>query len=314
MDIAPENDTSRERLEALATLATVSLAPRDRQALVKQTALQLGAMACAIHGALQQAGAEICLLHCEEGVDPAGVEELFTMLQPQVVLAEEAIRVSNLGERYRSQLWLRTCGLQNYLGIPLFDGAGSISAIAAVFGNKDQTFASEDEWFLKIAGRLVADSLARDASYARTQAEPPQVREGQPVNESRRKRASAAGRRPTILVIDDNRQVNDVLCGFLSMRGYAVEPAFNGLEGLELFEPSRHDLVITDVAMPLMNGWELIAALKPKWPDCPVILISGYGAEAWNRTKAGKEGVSAVLQKPLDLDELANTVKNLLAC
>ncbi|MGH9902382.1 MAG: response regulator, partial [Pyrinomonadaceae bacterium] len=128
--------------------------------------------------------------------------------------------------------------------------------------------------------------------------------------------AKAAARALSVLVIDDDQIVNELICEFLTVEGYRVESAFDGLQAMRMFRPAEHDVVMTDVAMPLMNGWELIAALRVRAPELPVVLITGYGSGNWNESYLQKQGVAAVLSKPLDLarmtgilEEIARTKK-----
>jgi CheY-like chemotaxis protein len=113
------------------------------------------------------------------------------------------------------------------------------------------------------------------------------------------------------MVVDDDKVTNDLICEFLIMKGFAVDPAFNGLEASQKFNPARHDLVITDLAMPLMNGWELIALLHSRAPALPIILITAYWADC-RPSEEPREGVSAILNKPVNLSQLASAVAKLL--
>ncbi len=111
--------------------------------------------------------------------------------------------------------------------------------------------------------------------------------------------------------MDDDKVTNDLICEFLIMKGFVVDPAFNGLEASQKFNPTKHDLVITDLAMPLMNGWELIAVLHKRAPALPIILITAYWGDFKQRQEQ-REGVSAVLNKPVNLSQLASTVAQLM--
>ena len=72
-------------------------------------------------------------------------------------------------------------------------------------------------------------------------------------------------------------------------------------------------MVMTDVAMPLMNGWELIAALRVRAPELPVVLITGYSNGNWNENFLRTQGVCAVLNKPLDLTHLSEILEEIKA-
>jgi CheY-like chemotaxis protein len=118
------------------------------------------------------------------------------------------------------------------------------------------------------------------------------------------------GRRQ-VLVADDNEAVRDVLSRALSICGYDVTLAENGIEAGKLFLTGSYDLVITDLQMPLMNGWELSRLIKERSPNTPVMVVSGACDEAhWEKTNLGF--VDAVILKPFRLKELEGTVHRLL--
>ena len=82
-----------------------------------------------------------------------------------------------------------------------------------------------------------------------------------------------------LLVIDDEEHVLSNLCHFLADKEYDVISATNGLEGLKLLENDQQgiDLIITDIVMPKLSGIGLILMIKKKFPDMPVIAITGWG-------------------------------------
>ena len=79
----------------------------------------------------------------------------------------------------------------------------------------------------------------------------------------------------TILVVDDEPAVLDIVSRFLEVAGYATETAVNVREGLRVFEHSRPSLVITDASMPEMDGYELCRRVR-EVSDVPVMMLSGY--------------------------------------
>ena len=77
-----------------------------------------------------------------------------------------------------------------------------------------------------------------------------------------------------------------------------------------MFQPSGHNLVITDVMMPDMNGWEVVGALRVRAPEVPFVVVTGYSSKStWDEKFLRKQGVVAVLNKPVDLDELAGILR-----
>jgi signal transduction histidine kinase len=103
-----------------------------------------------------------------------------------------------------------------------------------------------------------------------------------------------------VLLVDDEPLVCDVITKYLTTDGHIVQIATNGIEGLEKFYKGRFDLVITDQAMPDMNGEKLVGFIKQVAPKAPVIMLTGFG----DIMKAAGEipsGVSCLLSKPVTL-------------
>lgn len=297
----------REHLRALATISTGKTAP-DRGSCMTSEATSL----LNVIGSVFQStnGAERFFLHNQNGVPPDSIRILAADLKTKIVSAGSSLTIQDLRRQYPDESWLVEHEVHSYLGVPIFAADQSISAVAAVFGGANRIFGEEDDWWLRTAGQLVRDSLACE-TLERKLSELGRVMDaslaGQSTGES-----EVAARKSTILVIDDDRQINDLICQVLTIEGYEIEPAFNGVEAIQAFRPAKHDLVITDIAMPLMNGWELIAALRVRSPVLPIILISGYGNAEWNQSYLKKQGVSAVLNKPLNLGQLIALVAGLI--
>ncbi len=122
----------------------------------------------------------------------------------------------------------------------------------------------------------------------------------------------ALGRTRQLLVVDDDRAIQTLLSRTLSLMGYDVNLAGNGLEGMDLFLKGSYDLVITDLQMPLMNGWELSRLVKERSPKTPVIVITGSCDDNhWDKLKMN--GVDAIIPKPFKLKEIGKTVQGLLS-
>jgi two-component system cell cycle sensor histidine kinase/response regulator CckA len=117
----------------------------------------------------------------------------------------------------------------------------------------------------------------------------------------------------TILLVDDEAAVRRPLCQALGLCGYTVREARDGFEALRLHgEPeTRADLVVLDVKMPGMSGWDVLAELKRRDPRLPVILTSGYTQED-SQPPAHAAAPDAFLPKPYDLAELMAQVHRLL--
>jgi len=107
----------------------------------------------------------------------------------------------------------------------------------------------------------------------------------------------------SILVADDDPIIRKSLQEMLRLEGYQVDTASDGTEALKRLEQSSVDVVLTDVKMPALGGFELLAKIKTFSPDTVVILITGYGSieDAVNGIKAG---AYEYITKPLNDDEI----------
>jgi DNA-binding NtrC family response regulator len=114
-----------------------------------------------------------------------------------------------------------------------------------------------------------------------------------------------------ILIIDDSREIVAALKAFFQ-RKYQILTAYNGFDGLQSFEQYENsiDLVITDLVMPELSGVAVISILKKKYPEIPIIAITGWSMElAATRTKIGADHV---LEKPFEISDLDKLVSKLL--
>ena len=110
-----------------------------------------------------------------------------------------------------------------------------------------------------------------------------------------------------ILVVDDERQIIRMLRASLQSSGYEVLTASNGVEGLERFGSGRPDLIITDLAMPEMNGLELTQAVR-RLDRTPIIVLSVRDTDAM-KVKALDEGADDYLTKPFSMPELLARIR-----
>ncbi|MEW6749716.1 MAG: PAS domain S-box protein [Candidatus Latescibacterota bacterium] len=126
-------------------------------------------------------------------------------------------------------------------------------------------------------------------------------------------KVSASGGSETILVVEDDAAVRDVVCRMLAHEGYAAVAAPSGEEALRLAaqHPGPIHLLLTDVIMPGMNGRELSATLTAARPELPTLYMSGYLEGAITPEELARPGV-AFLSKPILPEELARQVRRLL--
>jgi two-component system KDP operon response regulator KdpE len=113
--------------------------------------------------------------------------------------------------------------------------------------------------------------------------------------------------KPRILVVDDEPQLTRVLRTGLTARGYEVRVASDGLTGLETFGDWHPDLVITDLAMPNMNGLELCRRLRD-FSEVPIVVLSAKGEEK-TKVEALDIGADDYVTKPFGMDELLARVR-----
>lgn len=117
------------------------------------------------------------------------------------------------------------------------------------------------------------------------------------------------GKGAHILVVEDDNEVRRVIVECLSLIGYQVTEAANGVEGLQAVRAQRPDLMVVDFAMPDMTGAEVIARVREDEPDLPVILATGYADMAAVDRLAGKP---SILRKPFDIAALGDAVNDAL--
>jgi CheY-like chemotaxis protein len=120
----------------------------------------------------------------------------------------------------------------------------------------------------------------------------------------------AAGRRPRVLVIDDDPGVRQVVSYLLAEFGFECHTAEDGASGLGRFDEGGWDLVVTDLAMPKLNGWQVIEAIRHRTPMTPIVLVTAYTAPEIVR-RAGEYGVP-VVAKPFPIATLQAAIAEAL--
>lgn len=137
---------------------------------------------------------------------------------------------------------------------------------------------------------------------------------GETKRETKKSVSSNAGQAIStrILVAEDNKSIQDVVSRFLDFMGFEVALAGNGVEALSLFLANPFDLVLTDLEMPVMDGWRLTHCIKERSPNTPVVLMTGGDRETvWKKVEGGP--VDSVIFKPFRLEDLQRTVQGALA-
>lgn len=104
-----------------------------------------------------------------------------------------------------------------------------------------------------------------------------------------------------ILVVDDSPSARSFLVNVLQSEGYAVSAAENAREGLQLEEETAFDLILTDINMPEMNGFEFIEQTrsKPNYESTPILIVSS-GKEDLDKRRGFEAGANLYVTKPVD--------------
>ncbi len=126
--------------------------------------------------------------------------------------------------------------------------------------------------------------------------------------------AEAPRRKPRVLVVDDSISIRKYVQRFLDRSGYEVETATDGMNALEVLGKAKFDAVITDLEMPVMHGYDLIAEMKrnPVFGTIPIIVLTSRAGDK-HRQKAIEMGAQDYLVKPFEEQEMIEALKKLLS-
>lgn len=113
----------------------------------------------------------------------------------------------------------------------------------------------------------------------------------------------------SIIVVDNEPLIRDFLAELLRAEGFAVSVAYNGAEALRLADREPCDLMMLDVNMPGLDGWETLALLRGDHPEIKVLMMSG----TVDGGRARAAGASGFIQKPYHPAEVLGTVRSQLA-
>lgn len=107
-------------------------------------------------------------------------------------------------------------------------------------------------------------------------------------------------KKPKIVAIDDETEFMSMIKEYFQLRGYAIDTASKAVEGLELINTKKPDVVILDLKMPGISGDEVLALLKSKHPKTKVIFVTAYDDAGKTKTRLLASGAYAYLDKPLN--------------
>ncbi len=114
-----------------------------------------------------------------------------------------------------------------------------------------------------------------------------------------------------ILVVDDEESLRTVLSGELTGEGYDVRTASDGDEAIAELKKDSFDLLLLDIKMPRVDGFEVLKFVKEKNPDTKVVMLTAF-ADLKNPIEAKKLGAEDFVSKPYDLVDLLTTLERVL--
>ncbi|MGH2568540.1 MAG: response regulator [Bacteroidota bacterium] len=115
-----------------------------------------------------------------------------------------------------------------------------------------------------------------------------------------------------IFVVDDEDALRTVLSSELEGEGYAVQMAGDGDEAIKILETNTFDLILLDIKMPTVDGFEVLKFVKQRHPATKVIMLTGF-ADLKNAIESKKLGAEDFVSKPYDLVDLLTTVERVLS-
>jgi two-component system, cell cycle sensor histidine kinase and response regulator CckA len=122
---------------------------------------------------------------------------------------------------------------------------------------------------------------------------------------------SAEQGKSRILIVDDERDINNTLQDTLRAAGYEVEGAYDGVEGIDLLRRGGFDLVLLDIRMPRKDGLDVLKFIKSEYPGVKVIMVTGLASKEEIRETVN-HGAFACIVKPFRLEKIMETVRKAL--
>ena len=113
------------------------------------------------------------------------------------------------------------------------------------------------------------------------------------------------------LVVEDEKDLNSVISRHLKKSGYSVDSAFNGEEAMEFLAVATYDVILLDIMMPVMNGYEFLAKARAKKIDVPILILTAKD-EVDDVVKGLDLGADDYLVKPFDFKELLARLRTII--
>ncbi len=127
------------------------------------------------------------------------------------------------------------------------------------------------------------------------------------------KRGDVIPQTKNILVVDDDQDIREITGQNLLNNGYQVSCVNNGNDAIEIIKLIEFDLIISDLSMPDMDGFELLKELSTIKADIPIIVVSGLGEDGCMLNIAKHFGADYTFEKPFDNNDLLKKVNELMA-
>ena len=115
-----------------------------------------------------------------------------------------------------------------------------------------------------------------------------------------------------ILVVDDDEGVREYMETILSRQGFAAVVVESGEDVFEVLEEGDTDLVLLDLVLPGMDGFQVFKLVKERWPEMPIMILSGHGSSR-NIVEAMRLGACDFLRKPFQVEELDEALQAVFA-
>lgn len=115
-----------------------------------------------------------------------------------------------------------------------------------------------------------------------------------------------------ILIIEDNDLNMKLFSDILEYQGYKISKAFDGESGYEKIKQEKFDLIILDIQLPKMSGFDILKKLKDENKEYPEVIITSACAMDNDKLKAKELGIKTYITKPIDINNFILTVKNIL--
>ncbi|HSL21605.1 MAG TPA: response regulator [Vicinamibacterales bacterium] len=122
---------------------------------------------------------------------------------------------------------------------------------------------------------------------------------------------------PLVLVVEDDDSNREMFSQFLESAGFSVLGARNGAEGLQIARAQLPAVIVTDLSMPAIDGWQFARALRDdaRTRRIAIVAVSGHphDEQIERNSRGGRPTINSILPKPCDLDDLLREIRNVMA-